>query len=81
MLPERLFRPPAADEPLDQVAAIDLVKNGTFNDEDGDLDLALAVSAFTRSCKLLRNDIDTANHWLHVDLVGTVSNRSAIGAR
>ena len=30
---------------------------------------------------LLRNDINGANHWLKIKLIGTKSNRSAIGAR
>jgi hypothetical protein len=30
---------------------------------------------------LLRNDIRGSNHWAKVRLVGTLSNRSAIGAR
>ncbi len=30
---------------------------------------------------LLRNDVDAANHWLKVKLMGVQSNRSAIGAR
>ena len=30
---------------------------------------------------LMRNDLATGAHWLHVDLVGVVSNRAAIGAR
>jgi hypothetical protein len=30
---------------------------------------------------LLRNDAPKENHWLKVKLVGTTSNRSAIGAR
>ena len=30
---------------------------------------------------LLRNDVTSGNHWLKVRLVGTKSNRSAIGAR
>jgi hypothetical protein len=29
---------------------------------------------------LLRNDIDRTNHWLKVQLIGSTSNRSAIGA-
>jgi hypothetical protein len=49
-------------------------------DGDGDVDLYLANSGLAN--KLFRNDTAAAgNHWLHVDLVGTVSNRSAIGAR
>jgi hypothetical protein len=42
-------------------------------DADGDLDLV------TR--RLFRNDLENDNHWLEVRLEGTVSNRSAIGAR
>jgi len=30
---------------------------------------------------LLRNDVRGTNHWLKVKLIGTLSNRSAIGAR
>jgi hypothetical protein len=47
-------------------------------DDDGDLDLYLAN--FGSANRLYRNE-NTGNHWLHVDLVGTVSNRSGIGAR
>jgi hypothetical protein len=48
-------------------------------DGDGDLDIYL-VNAFNFD-RLFRNDLSTGNHWLHIDLVGTQSNRSAIGAR
>ena len=50
-------------------------------DLDGDLDLYVANGAGAN--RLYRND-SAANplfHWLHVDLVGTLSNRSGIGAR
>jgi hypothetical protein len=47
-------------------------------DNDGDLDLYLASLGAN---KLFRNENGTGNHWLHVNLVGTVSNRSGIGAR
>jgi len=30
---------------------------------------------------LMRNDLNPGAHWLHLDLVGAASNRSAIGAR
>lgn len=46
-------------------------------DSDGDLDMIVGSGDGIR---LLRND-GNANHWLHVRAVGTVSNRSAIGAR
>jgi hypothetical protein len=48
-------------------------------DRDGDLDLFVATRA--GSPKLLRNNYALGNHWLHIDLEGTISNRSAIGAR
>jgi hypothetical protein len=48
-------------------------------DEDGDLDLY--VANYGDGNKLFRNNQITGNHWLHVDLLGTVSNRCAIGAR
>lgn len=47
-------------------------------DGDGDLDAYLATGSFDR---LLRNDTPPGFHWLHVDLVGTVSNRFGLGAR
>lgn len=49
-------------------------------DNDGDLDLLLTadVEALTR---MWRNDTITTNHWITLKLVGTQSNRSAIGAR
>ncbi len=53
-------------------------------DHDGDLDLCW-VDAWTPTnaggLKLLRNDTPSQGHWLEVDLTGTTSNRSAIGAR
>jgi hypothetical protein len=48
-------------------------------DNDGDLDLF--VSNYQSACRLFANNLDNGNHWLHVKLVGTLSNRSAIGAR
>ncbi|MEK7347576.1 MAG: ASPIC/UnbV domain-containing protein, partial [Candidatus Eisenbacteria bacterium] len=48
-------------------------------DGDGDLDLYLANDG--SSNVLMRNDLANGNHWLHLDLVGLVSNRSAIGTR
>jgi hypothetical protein len=49
------------------------------HDRDGDLDLFVATRA--GSPKLLRNNYGLGNHWLQLDLEGTASNRSAIGAR
>lgn len=47
-------------------------------DADGDLDLFAGVIGQDR---LFRNDVDSGNRWIHLLLVGTASNRSAIGAR
>ncbi len=47
-------------------------------DGDGDLDVFLATDGGN---KLIRNDIDNGNHWIHMNLTGDVANRSAIGAR
>jgi hypothetical protein len=52
--------------------------SGDF-DNDGDLDL-LVLNLNDRP-RLLRNDIGNRNHWLELRLVGTASNRDAVGAR
>ena len=48
-------------------------------DNDGDLDL-LVLNLNDRP-RLLRNDIGNRSHWLELRLVGTASNRDAVGAR
>lgn len=48
-------------------------------DNDGDLDIL--VSNNGQAPQLLRNNGGNANHWLELFLVGTKSNRDAIGAR
>lgn len=47
-------------------------------DNDGDLDLFFASNIDN---KLLRNDSINGNHWIEIKLVGTFSNRSAVGAK
>ena len=47
-------------------------------DEDGDPDIVISVS--NGSTVLFRNDQQIGNHWLRVNLQGTISNRDAIGA-
>ncbi len=49
-------------------------------DNDGDVDIFVSDSAAPH-CTLLRNDGGNANHYLQLDLVGTRSNRDALGAR
>jgi hypothetical protein len=40
-----------------------------------------AVSASTDKHALMRNEVGLSRHWLQVELVGTKSNRDAVGAR
>ena len=47
-------------------------------DRDGDLDVLIATN--NGPAYLYRNDGGNRNHWLQLKLVGTKSNRSAIGA-
>jgi hypothetical protein len=48
-------------------------------DNDGDLDIL--VSNNGQPPQLLRNDGGSANHWLQLFLIGTRSNRDAVGSR
>ena len=48
-------------------------------DNDGDLDILISNNGET--AQLLRNDGGNRNNWLGVQLIGTKSNRDAIGAR
>ncbi|MCB0283602.1 MAG: VCBS repeat-containing protein [Calditrichaeota bacterium] len=51
-------------------------------DNDGDLDLFLSDGNAPENEKaLFRNDTENSNHWLNIQLHGTVSNAAAIGAR
>lgn len=52
-----------------------------FGDFDNDGDLDILVVNMNEPPSLLRNDLRGHQNWLKVKLVGTTSNRSAIGAR
>jgi enediyne biosynthesis protein E4 len=52
-----------------------------FGDFDNDGDLDVIIMNVNEPPSLLRNDAPEENHWLKIKLVGTKSNRSAIGAR
>jgi hypothetical protein len=51
-----------------------------FGDFDNDGDVDVVVMNMNEPPSLLRNDTKTDHHWLKVKLVGSKSNRSAIGA-
>ena len=50
-------------------------------DEDGDLDLLTADRAGDPWLHLFENRVGQDRHWLQLELVGTTSNRDALGAR
>ncbi len=50
-------------------------------DNDGDLDIYVANVGTFDYAKLFRNLLGYENTWIHVNLVGTDSNKAAIGAR
>ncbi len=52
-----------------------------FADIDGDGDLDVILTQAGGAPLLLRNDQQLGHHWLRVKLVGSKSNRSAIGAK
>ncbi len=52
-----------------------------FGDFDNDGDIDILIVNMNEPPSLLRNDLRGMNHWLKLKLVGTKSNRSAIGAR
>ena len=63
------------------VAATHCSRGCAFGDFDNDGDLDILIVNLDEPPSLLRNDIRGTHHWLKVKLIGTKSNRSAIGAR
>ncbi len=53
----------------------------SFGDYDNDGDLDLAVVNTNHPTEMYRNALNSANAWIEVSAVGSVSNRSAIGAK
>ncbi len=52
-----------------------------FGDFDNDGDIDILIVNLNEPPSLLRNDLKGNNHWLKLKLIGTESNRSAIGTR
>jgi hypothetical protein len=52
-----------------------------FGDLDDDGDIDIVVNHKDGPPALLRNDTATPHHWIRLSLVGTVSNRDAVGSR
>mgnify|MGYP001827611979 FL=1 len=55
-------------------------RGAAYADIDGDGDFDLAIVQNGGPAVLLRNDQQTGNHWLRLELVGTSANRDALGA-
>jgi hypothetical protein len=56
-------------------------RGAAFGDFDNDGDVDILIVNMNEPPTLLRNDMSGGDHWLKVLLIGTVSNRSAIGAQ
>ncbi len=63
------------------IAAAHCSRGCAFGDFDNDGDVDMAVINLNEPPSLLRNDVKGARNWIKVLLIGTKSNRSAIGSR
>ncbi len=56
-------------------------RGAAFGDIDNDGDVDIVINNVHDTPDLFRTDTDVKRHWLLVKLIGTTSNRDAIGAR
>jgi hypothetical protein len=63
------------------IAALCSSRGCALGDFDNDGDVDAVVMNMNEPPSLLRNDARNAHHWLKLKLVGTKSNRTAVGAR
>ena len=56
-------------------------RGAAFGDLDNDGSIDIAINCNDGPAIILRNQGGTANHWLLINLVGSVSNRDGFGAR
>jgi len=62
------------------IAAGHCSRGVAFGDFDNDGDMDILIMNVNEPPSLLRNDVSGGGHWLKVGLIGTKSNRGAIGA-
>lgn len=63
------------------ILSLSSARGCAFGDFDNDGDVDVLINPINDLPELLRCDVPSGNHWVKLKLIGTTSNRSAIGAR